>query len=205
MKAGLVITVYERPDLLSDTFNSLKNSMLPEWLDILLYNDSSKNPLTNKIFNEFNLPNLSKITSSKNSGINSSLQKGFDFFKNHELLLNLDSDVLLKPYWFNALFYLHTQHPTAIITGFDTLTHPAIEYFSGYCIKQSIGGINLLFHRSTLPLIQESLQEKDWDWAMCKKAHNKHLLIATTPSVIEHIGDNSTMKHISDKASFWRY
>lgn len=200
MKIGLVITVHERPEYLDQTLKSLSHSYFPDDTEIFMVNDNSKDPATNKIFGEFNLPNIkiTKTTNSKSQNMFFGLRTGWEYFcsKNFDILTNLDSDAIVKPYWLPILLQLHKLFPDTIVSGFNTHHHPILDTFEKYYTKQTIGGINCLFNKEVYKrLVSVSLKNIQWDWKMCEQMHaeNKKFIVAK-PSVIQHIGMFSTLR-----------
>lgn len=201
-KIGIVITVYNRPEYLRQTLESLRESyLLPETL-ICLVNDASTDDETNKIFKEFEIEGIEtkKINHSKNKGIAGSLKIGFDYLymQGCDPLVNLDSDVLLKKEWLSVLIKSHREFPDSIISGFNADNHKIISRNNGYFIKDTIGGVNMLFSRDVYSgMVRESFSaEERWDTELCSKIREKgRQLITTNPSVIQHIGFESTLRH----------
>jgi hypothetical protein len=198
MKIGLVITIHDRPEYLNRTLKSLKESYLPNDLEVFMVNDASKDTTTNKIFNEFSLSNkIIKKINNKNENMFYGLRLGWDYFISHgfDLLANIDSDVIVKPYWLPILLQLYKMFPDRVISGFNTSHHPISDTFNKYHAKSTIGGINCLFDKKVYPIISNVLNNTQWDWNMCNsmKSMNKDFIISK-PSVAQHIGMTSTLR-----------
>lgn len=198
MRIGLVITVHDRPQYLSRTLESLSQTYLPNDLELFMVNDNSTDPITNKLFSEFNLPNkIVKVVNKKNENMFYGLKMGWDYFFNNkfDILANIDSDVILKFYWLSILSKLLTLFPDRIITGFNTPHHAVSSVCNKYCTKKTIGGINCFFNRHVYPQIVGVLKDAQWDWRMCYKMQEaKKMFIVATPSVVQHIGASSTLR-----------
>lgn len=210
MKIGIVIAVYNRSEYFSKMLNSLKQSIFLDNTELFMVNDNSTDPVTNKLFNEFTLPNIkiTKVTNDKNKNMFFGLRLGWDYFydNNFDILSNLDSDALVKSYWLPILFQLHKLFPDNIISGFNASNHPINEVFPKYYTKNSIGGINFLFSRKTYPFIKSFIKDTQWDWNICyfmQKENNK--FIVSNPSVVQHIGMQSTLQshNRQDVADDW--
>lgn len=209
MKIGLLITLFDRPEYLQKTLDSIKDSYFPEDLTIVLLDDCSTNKNTLNIFNNFKIENVPiiRLKNDKNRGIAHNIKRGFNYLyeNNFDILINLDPDALVKPYWFTVLLDLFSYFPYSVITGFNTPTHESNGVFETYHTKKSIGGINLMFNRELWPKLCPEINNSQWDWDVSRKlANNKILMIASSPSVITHIGENSSMGHRSvDTSDMW--
>jgi len=209
MKIGLLITLFDRPEYLKKTLESIKNSYLPDDLTIVLLDDCSTNKNTINIFNNFKIDNVPivRLKNSKNEGIANNIKKGFDYLhkNNFDILVNLDPDALVKPYWFTLLLDLLSYFPHSVITGFNTPAHESTGIFETYHTKKSIGGINLMFNKELWPKLRLKINNSQWDWDVSKMLKNDNtLMIATSPSVIAHIGENSSMGHRGvDASDMW--
>lgn len=210
MKIGLVITVHERPEYLRKTLESLSQSYLPNNFEIFMVNDNSKDPITNKIFQEFSLPNIkiTKTTNTRNQNMFFGLKTGWDYFyaNNFDILTNLDSDVIVKSYWLPILLQLHEAFPDRIVSGFNTSHHSISGTFCKYYTKKTIGGINCLFDRKVYKKLATNLKDIQWDWNMCHQMEDENkMFIVSNPSVIQHIGESSTLRdhNRNDRAEDW--
>jgi len=209
MKIGLLITLFERPDYLKKTLDSIKNSYLPDDLTIVLLDDCSANKKTLNIFNNFQIKDVPivRLRNVKNRGIAHSIKKGFDYLYEHDfdILVNLDPDALVKPYWFTMLLDLLSNFPRSVVTGFNTPTHESTGIFESYHTKKSIGGINMMFNKELWPKLRPKVNNSQWDWDVSKMLKNRNkLMIAASPSVITHIGENSSMGHgNADVSDMW--
>ena len=78
MTPTLIINIYNRPEYLKQCLESVSKCDMPERLVIILVNDGSNDPETNRLFNEFSIPNgcVTKVPLDRNYGIRKALQKG---------------------------------------------------------------------------------------------------------------------------------
>lgn len=199
MKIGIVITVYNRPEYFSKMLDSFKKSNFPSDVELFMVNDNSNDVVVNRLFNDFSLPDvkITKIKNDRNQNMFFGLKLGWDYFYNNEfdILANIDSDVIVKPYWVQILLQLYKLFPDRIISGFNTLHHPISETFPKYHTKASIGGVNFLFDRETYPSIKELIKDCQWDWSVCYfMQKTMKSFIVSNPSVIQHIGASSTLR-----------
>jgi hypothetical protein len=136
--------------------------------------------------------------------INKAFEQGFD------IVINLDSDAIVRNDWLDVLLHLHKRFPKQIITGFHSTTknadgserHRMISGGEGWCEKLSVGGINMLFTKQTFEQFAKPALEKcivhggNWDHQTCIAAGS---VICSVPSVIQHIGIESSLGHTHDK------
>lgn len=199
---GIVITCYNRPALLKTTLEELNKTILPkvEHGCVVIIDDASQNNETVQLISDFKLlfPDnweLIKIFHNKNQQMYNSLREGFDLLieKGFTILCNIDSDVLVKPYWLSAELRLHEMFPDNIISGFNfkpELIEDKFKFIAdGYLLRPFMGGINFLFskdiyYRYVRPAFESKLQ---WDWKACDNQFKdgKHL-VTTCPSVVQH-------------------
>jgi len=198
MKIGIVVTIYNRPEYFSRMLDSLKKAELLD-SELFMVNDNSTDPTVNRLFHEFSLPNIKikKVVNDKNRNMFYGLRLGWGYFHsgNFDILANLDSDAIVKPYFLPILLQLNELFPDNIISGFNTSNHPIYETFSKYHTKSSIGGINFLFSKHLYPPIADFLKDLEWDWNVCHfMQKQKKDFIVSNPSVVQHIGVSSTLK-----------
>jgi mannosyltransferase OCH1-like enzyme len=206
-KIGVVMSCFNRSDYVLRTLNSLKQSDLSNTI-LCIIDDHSSDKKVWELIQNFKLNNsnceIIKIKNSKNIGIQKSLKKGWDLLYNKcDYLTNIDSDVLVKPDWLHKLKNVESSASNllgvpVIITGFNCTTtclHKIIKEYPLFYIKKSLGGINIFFSKQTYKNIifkvLSSNNNHGWDWALCSAANNNNYpMIATKPSVIQHIGAN---------------
>jgi len=198
-KIGLVITTYNRPDYLKRTIDSLSHSFFPAGSEIYIIDDNS-NAQTKQIIKSCNIGvKTIKTYNPKNKGMFYGLKTGFTYFyeSGFDIISNIDSDAIVKPYWLIILNQLLKEFPESIISGFNAHQHHfVLETFNKYYVKNSIGGINLFFNRNLCPFILPYLTSNQWDWELSAGMRERKIsLIVTKPSVIDHIGGESSLGH----------
>lgn len=207
MKIALLITCYNRPEYLRRTIASLERSDLSK-VDVMVIDDASTDKetlfiLENEVPKEWEI-----LFASENGSIKKSLLTGFDhlFSEGFDIVINLDGDALVRNDFVSVLLSLHKRFPENLITGFnsDTLNadgsirHHIIEQGEGFNVKKSVGGINMLVTKQTYtnyvrPALVHTLQHSgNWDNNACLRSPG---VIVAQPSVIQHIGYESSMGH----------
>jgi len=85
---------------------------------------------------------------------------------------------------------------SSIITPFDTHSHKRKRVFDDYVVKDTIGGICMLFDRNMFKnVVEPSLfPSSAWDWEVCEKIKKYGKFYCTNPSYIEHIGKISSAR-----------
>ena len=199
---GIVITTFNRPEELQKTFDCLA---LTKWdinnkYFIVVIDDKSTDLQTIKLVNDFNLPKknieIIKIFNDRNMQMFNSLRKGFDLCMRNDcnILCNLDSDVILKPYWLLAILRLHFYFPGNLVTGININTHFFTEETKfrkkGYCVKVASGGINIMFSRDIYVHYVRPAFDKGLNWDNSIYGQTWYCCL---PSVIDHNGLNSTV------------
>lgn len=202
---GIVITAFNRPQFLSRTFESLKESNLSDAI-VVVVDDASTDLETISLIKNLELPGvpLVKLRHTKNSGVLSGLMHGFKFLTgNAKYVLNIDSDVIMKADWLESLrnAYEQIKDPNIIFTGFNTKNHKIGACDSQWCEKKTLGGINLFMTASFYETqflswfkTRDRLVRhvwKNWDWIVVEKMREAgYKMYATKPSVIQHIGED---------------
>ena len=207
---GLVITTYNRPEYLQTTLESLAKADLSKVSKLIIIDDNSSDKKTIDLIKKFKIEGLEieKIFKETNTGMYNSLKTSFDkllFEYNYDYLCNLDSDVEIHPNLFNELYEVSILNQNkAVVSGFHTDKHRTLTSFPRYVIKRTIGGVNMFFHWSLyVDYVRQGIKaELNWDWEVCKmfNLESKNMVVLN-PSLIEHIGEESSVGHIgSDKA-----
>lgn len=213
-KLSLLVTCYNRPQYLRQCLESIKRSDLSQVNTVLIIDDCSTDQETLRLINEFDLPGveLIKAFSKENRSIKGSLLFGLDIlFNTCDVVTNLDADAMVTKDAFNRLLELHERFPFHIKTGFNCLTknkdgstrHKVLSEGDGYNTKGSVGGINMVFEKTTyLQIIKPALQKcllkgGNWDHQACLISTNGYgrEIICLTPSCVQHIGIESSMGH----------
>lgn len=210
----LVIVSYNRPEYFRKCLESVSNAEFPEGTTIIMVDDCSTDPETIRLFNDFAVPNVAivKQRNAVNKKIYGSLLLAFNmaFFYGYEVVTNIDSDALVKPNFLQVLRDLCVEHPGSLVTGFNSRNknrdgsdrHPVVKEEGRVLYKKSVGGINFCFDKEAYDkYVQNTLQEcikkpGNWDHMACIKAMKDDNPVACiTPSVIQHIGFDSSMNH----------
>jgi hypothetical protein len=204
LSIGIVITVFNRPKYLRQTLDSILASSIPTTnFLVVVVNDASTNLEIPNILDEYSkkFSQFHVITNKTNKHVWKSLPIGLDylFLKNTDIMMNLDSDAIVRKDWLEKIIDLHKEYPTSIISGFNTTRNHPIGSERPTCYtKVSAGGINYVFRWGDyLSIIRPAfLRDSSWDWGVCDaiKEKGRELLI-TKPSVIQHIGVESTLGH----------
>ncbi len=199
MKVGLLIPVFNRPEYLRHCIESISRIRTEYQIELLFANDCSTDKdailLISGLTNCINL--------MKNKGVSNALRLGFNvlFAKGCDIIINLDSDAIVKPNAIEVLIDLKKRFPNKIISGFNTLTtdpktklprHPILRQFDNHCIKKSIGGINMVITEDEyLEIVLPALKKPGhWDWNVCSVVKE---FVVSTPSVVQHIGIDKGM------------
>jgi glycosyltransferase involved in cell wall biosynthesis len=206
MKIGLTISCYKRPQYLKQCLDYLRLSNL-DGVTICIVDDGSDDMETLRLIDAFRLEyNNTCLCEYKISskGIESSLLYGFEklIYLGCDVIMNLDSDAIVKNNFITVLIGLHKKHSDTIVTGFNTLVpdyktrksrHPIVAWQEGYVSKFSIGGINMVMNKLVYEkyVKYELTKGYGWDWRVCQNIRKDNkLFVVSTPSVIQHIGIN---------------
>lgn len=208
---GIVLPVYNRPIYLKQTLDSLVQTILPEFTTILMIDDASTSEETRRLFDEFEMPKIRviKVRNLTNKGIADNLKWGWNYFMNNgfDIFVNVDSDVIFKPDWLIKLLLLREKCPNEIISGFQIQNSAAVNIIheENDCrVTNFCGGINLMFDHGNYHLVMECLEKNEmWDFTLAEKMHElKRYYITTKPSVLQHIGLNSSIGHSAQWHTF---
>ena len=206
MKIGIVIPVYNRPDYLRRCLASVKDSRIPQGTEIVIVDDCSNDTDTIGLLNSFSIGVV--LRNETNYGVCYSLKVGIEKLigSGCEMIINLDSDAIVRHDWIEKILTLKERFPHRIITGFNCLTknrngterHAIIEWGEGWNRKKSVGGLNMCFdlkqyHDWILPALEKGAKRLcNWDAEACI---NSGGAVCTVPSVVQHIGIKSSMGH----------
>lgn len=216
MKTGLIITAFNRPMELAECLVSLRESALPEDLLTVIVDDCSHDLHTKNIVKGFELPGkkVQKIFMPRNRGVRFALKAGYEFLwrEGCEVVINLDSDAVIKSHFFINLLRLHSEFPDRLVSGFNSnneRNHPVLKQHPYYVEKANVGGINMvatkeLYQKYILPALLAHTY--NWDSYACGLSMKEgKTIIVARPSVVQHISKVSTMRHygVPDKAIDW--
>lgn len=201
-KVGIVIPIFNRPEYLSKTLNSIKESDLPDNTTILLINDASTDANIQPLINSFSVEsiNIIKISSDTNKGVAHTIMSGFDMLYSQgcDVLCNIDSDMVMSKDWLQWCLTTLKENNKHIVSAYDCKLHGDVAKDKGFKIKESIGGASLCFARDSYKdLIREHLDEgNNWDWCLSYVLPKRdRKIIVSHPSRMQHIGDFSTLNH----------
>jgi hypothetical protein len=199
-KTALIITTYNRPELLKQCLDSLANADLSKISTVIIHDDSSTDRNTLVRIHEFisdcSVP-VVFFRQSDNVGIKGALSTCYSTaFIAHDWAVNLDPDAIVKPDFVNVLLKLKSEHPAHIISGFNCNhpQNPVVSSHDGYVLRQHCNGINMLIDKQQYETIIKPalLANGNWDF----NSTNKLPFVISKPSVVQHIGANqSTMGH----------
>ena len=213
LKTGIVVTCFERPQELHITLDSLMKSDIPKDTTIIFINDASVDHRVQVQIDSFYKEgvNIMRWVNIKNEGIFTNLWMGFEYLFNNgfTFMCNLDSDAPVSADWLTKLQEVHEQQRPCFATGFNP-QHPMFEELEKYdnCVQLSnIPGINIYFEKLLYQMVINALKlGLSWDWELGNQSRkNKIPIFATRPSVVEHIGKDSTLKHtchVTSKENF---
>ncbi len=111
------------------------------------------------------------------------------------LLMSLDSDTLVKRGWVKRVVDVYDQNRLTVdspmlVTGFHSPNHRTLGTKSTFRVKKSMGGLNMLFDLETWKdHVEPCLINLQWDSELCRKVNDVGgIMLATRPSVVQHIG-----------------
>jgi glycosyltransferase involved in cell wall biosynthesis len=213
-KVGLIVTCYNRPEYLSQCIESLERADKLKGLEVVFVDDCSTDERVMRMIRNVNIDNCAVFQSESNKGIKHSLMLGMDYLitKGCDIFINLDSDAIVTNDFFTELVKWHLLAPNHITTGFNCNTknrdgsvrHKIIDEYLYYNTKASVGGINMCFNLATykkhiLPALNKPIG--NWDHMACLSIMKEDLPIrCLEPSLVQHIGIQSSMGHASVEA-----
>jgi glycosyltransferase involved in cell wall biosynthesis len=215
-KLGILIVCFNRAKYTRQCFQSIEKAKLPEGATIMLIDDCSTEKEAVELFQNFHINGVAviKLRNDSNKGIKANLKTGFEklFADGCSIVLNLDNDAVVKPDAFIKLQVTKLEFPAYILTGFNcnmlnpdgTERHPISEmkvdcYRKGTVFKKSVGGINFCLEMNNYSkYVQPALDHPgNWDHNACIAAtKDGHPIVCLVPSVIQHIGLESSMGHM---------
>lgn len=207
---GIVVTTYNRHNYTKELLRSIDKANLDD-CTIVFVDDFSQEKeavlLLKKIARKYTV-----IRNKKNLGVALSLKVGFEYLisKDCTTLMNLDNDAVVKPDFITKILSLHQRFPNRIVSGFNTssvnekglIRHQIISEKDNYIEKRAIGGINFCFNKTTYyKYVKTSLMRyftklHNWDMGCCNRMSKDRLYpVVLKPSVVQHIGIQSTFKN----------
>ena len=203
---GLVIATYNRPGYLRRTLEHLGHSLLGNTI-VAIIDDASSSAETRQLIRDLSLgpTPIVKMFRTRRRGyaVDEALRDAWDVLANEygcRLLANVDPDTIMKPDWLQRLvevFYRErARQGPLIITGFNSRQHGTIAEAGDFCVKASIGGLNMLFdaglyHEVVRPNLQyEPRSEVGWDWYVVAAMRARgYPFLSLRPSMVQHIGE----------------
>lgn len=211
---GIIITLFNRPQYTKQFFESLSKAFIDNHWLIVLIDDHSTDHEAIALFNDFDLKGI-KIIKQRNAitqGIQKSLQIGFDlcFKEGCGVAMNFDNDCLIKKDGIQTILSLQKTFVHQIITGFNCNTknrdgserHKKITEFTTWTERKSVGGINMCFSKDVYEkYVSPALKIKgNWDHNTCINSEKDgKRIVCTRPSVVQHIGFNSSLNHSNEE------
>ena len=194
---GIAIPFYERYNYAERMLSYIKHTDI-QGIHVVfcLVDDGSQEEKIKQLIRDFYIEGVPiiKVMKPENKGIFDSLRTGWDLLEHHgcTYLCNIDSDTIVKAKWLKTVWHTYekTAHEGArIVTGYNSSFHSIERRHEDYCIKKSIGGLNMFFDREVYHLVVRNSDSACWDDTACHLSHKTGTkLIATLPSVIQHIG-----------------
>lgn len=210
-KYGILVPTFGRYEYTKRSLESLRDSVLPKGETLLIIMDESLTKdvdmdkrNTNEYLKSFNMDGISmiQIHKKKHGNMFESLLVGLDLIYNRcEYVMNLDSDTIHKPGWLDGVMQTDAEarrdHPGKIIvcTGYDSNQHRVVEQ-GNYRIKDCLGGCHMSFRSSDyVEFLRCTLISSKWDTNLSYQVSRLGgKLICTVPSVIQHIGVDSSVR-----------
>jgi hypothetical protein len=212
VKCGIVVPIFGRCTYVEKFFASLRESDLTECLLILVDESLTKNidsdkRRTQQLVRDFRHPNAAiiKVYKAEYGNMFDSIIAGLDCAAIFcETLMTIDSDTLHRKNWVTkSCDLLETYEENSLVTGFNTINtgrHSILEKRSGHCVKSSIGGCHMAFKTDTYyRSLRYAIMSHKWDTNIVNQ--HQGMILATMPSVIEHIGEISSV-HRRERGGF---
>ena len=207
----LIIPCYKRPELLKALLDSLV-FMPDKKLRIIFSLDGDDSEIKNVIedFRSKAGKTIIYVITNKHQGISKTLLAAFQYCYQAQCIITLDSDFVVNKHFFPEIEKAVQTYGNSntIFTGFNANSHRVIGLKDGYRRKQTIGGGNLCFtwdaaEKHVIP----SLIGNMWDFQLSDRVRaSGGDLLCITPSICQHMGDNSTLGHHRvDKANDFNY
>lgn len=207
-KTILIITTFNRPTYLKQCLDSI--DQLTTYPDAIIISDDKSTDLEtiNLIQNwqpSFRCP-VTVLWNTKNEGIRASLRSACDEafqVMGAELVINLDSDAIVKPDFIKRLVSLKERFPNSIVSGFNAISdvNPIVKQYDDYCAKGYVNGINTCFNFDEYAFLVKPALEKvgNWDYNVSLACREAILpLYVTRPSCVQHVGVVSSMGHTNN-------
>lgn len=211
MKTAVILCTYNRPEYLQECLDSLLRATFHKDTTLIIVDDASSIEQVQTMIRSFSIPGVTTIVieNTTRGGIKQSLLTGYGkaFSMGCEIAMNIDSDALVRNDFMDVLIPLKQRFENNIVTGFNCLTqnrdgserHKILSDGDGYNMKKTVGGINMviterIYEKHVKPAL---LSPGNWDQNACLNANADGGLtvVCSVPSVIQHIGFESSMGH----------
>ena len=207
---GLVIPIYARPHYLKRCFDSLRRITTKPDV-IILYDDASVDPAVIELAKEFSDNPICKTITLRalvNSGIRSALREGVDyaFGVGCDVVVNMDSDMIGLPHFLQEILSLQAAHPAQMVSGINCTMrqktgeerNPLISEHENYYLKKYVAGQCLCYNEMAYnKFVRPALLiDGNWDHNASIASDRAGLpIVVCKPSVVQHIGIESSMGH----------
>ena len=218
-KFGIVIPFFSRHNYVDKFLTSLKltnlNDCLIVFIDESLTKDVNEDKRkVNKMIQNFDIKYpLIKIYKKNHGNMFDSILYGFDLLYSYcDFLCTIDSDTIHKKEWIQDIYIAYNKckkdfpDSNILVSGFNVVNerHSIIEKNKNYILKNSIGGCNMFFSKNIYTnIVRKCLFSHKWDTNIVnylKEFDSK--IITTNPSVIQHIGFETSIEGRKDKDKY---
>lgn len=213
MKTAVLIITYNRPQYLKETLWSLEKADVSKIDAMLIVDNNSTDAETLSLISHYRV-----IHQPTQQGISANLITGYEilFNEGYDIVINFDSDAIIRPDCIEKLLALYK--PGRLLTGFHSTTksangedrHIITAQHDGYCLKESVGGINFVVDRYSYenyvkPALISTNPHGNFDHISCLNAGG---VICAVPSLVQHIGFESSLNHfenpdVADDFYYW--
>lgn len=212
-QVGIIIPTFGRLEYLKKCLESLNNSQLNDVILIIIDESITKDVdydkiQTNRYLKQFQFSQIPviKIFKKEHGNMHDSILTGFDLLvQSCQYLITMDSDTIHNKYWLKSMIntYQYLEQNTnvpIVLSGFNTDSHPIKEDKGNYYLKFSLGGCCLMFNSNIYYyIIRYCLVSHKWDTNITTIINQSNGILATTrPSVIEHIGEKSSVRAVNN-------
>jgi len=211
LKIAICTTTFNRPQYVKRMVDSLKQTFQISGIEIQQFvrddmgggEDNVAKFGTSRFFTGLSWP-VVKNYNLYTQGADKNTLLCFEDVKewNPDFIVNLDSDMIVKPNWVQVMVdtWKKYESETGILSGFNTLkNHKILETRDDVYVKNSLGGAGMMIPYSFLQEINLlghwraswGNSELGWDFKILEacRVRNKKLM-CTKPSVFQHIGEH---------------
>lgn len=212
-KIGIVVPIFSRHKYLETFFQSINQTDMKNCLLLLIDESMTKDVDDDKIkvrelVKNFknNCCDVIKIYKNVHGNMFDSILTGFDLLVPYcEHAMTIDSDTIHEPNWINKCIEtyekatLDNPNNIVLLSGFNTINsgkHMVMKECNDYVVKHSVGGCHMMFDRETYySNIRKALTSTKWDTNILTAINfSDNVVVVTKPSVIEHIGFESSVR-----------